>query len=94
MKPLNYNILTSLPLEKYGVDLTMMASESEAVIYISNLNIESGVESYFNFIDRLIEKKRRAREGRAHLKALRVSREQISRRLSTSRNLPRYLRQS
>jgi hypothetical protein len=55
--PLNYNILTSLPLEKDVVDLTV-ASESEAVIHIPRLNIENGVGSYY--IDRLIEEEKKS----------------------------------
>jgi hypothetical protein len=79
--PLNYNILTSLPLEKDVVNLTMVASKSEAVIHIPRLNIESGVRSYY--IDHLIEEERRVREERTNSNTLRVSSEQSSRRLRT-----------
>ncbi len=56
--PLNYNILTSLPLEKDVVDLTTVVSKSEAVIYVPRLNIESGVESYY--IDHLIQEEKKS----------------------------------
>jgi hypothetical protein len=57
--PLNYNILTRLPLEKDAVNLTTVASWSNAVIHIPRLNFECGVGSYY--IDHLIEEEKKSK---------------------------------